>query len=246
MTDKGTVMAACTDLWGSTVGMPHPAKLQESARPIMTHTVWYSPRGKALELEACDCSYLSYITSLHSFTKGTWDGSLRSYSHEYHFAEYWQQQRFFFSGPISKSLTSLACFSWVSQLSYSQPCGGINNQRYVKKIEEVVLHVFILLQMRSTDHQFQSGLSSPLTWASFIRDWRKEAGCKCSLFSFKRYIQWFGFRQKAELLICCEISFLIPNVITYWEMTLGSSEHFNIIFTPQLSLVSCIDSCCFP
>lgn len=122
---------------------------------------------------------LTYSTSSHSFTKGTWDGSLRFCSHDNAPAEYWHQQRFFFSGPISISLTSLARFSWVSLLSYSWSWWGINNQLHVKKMEEIVLHVFTLLQMRSTDHQFQPASSSPLIWASFIRDGGKEVECKC-------------------------------------------------------------------
>lgn len=58
--------------------------------------------------------------------------------------------------------------------------GDINNLLHVKEMEEMLLHVSALLQMRSTDHQFQSALSAPLTWAPFIKDAREDAGCCCS------------------------------------------------------------------
>lgn len=57
--------------------------------------------------------------------------------------------------------------------------GGINNRLHVKKMEEMLLHVSALLQMRSTDHQFQSALSAPLAWSSSIKDAGEEAGCCC-------------------------------------------------------------------
>lgn len=71
--------------------------------------------------------------------------------------------------------------------------GDINNQLHVKEMEAMLLHVSARLQMRSTDHQFQSALSAPLKWASFIKDAGKEAGC-CCFRPIEAHPWWSGFR----------------------------------------------------
>lgn len=60
-------------------------------------------------------------------------------------------------------------------------------------MEEMLLHVSALLQMRSTDHQFQSALSAPLAWASSIKDAGEEAGCCCPR-PTEAHPWWSGFR----------------------------------------------------
>lgn len=76
--------------------------------------------------------------------------------------------------------------------------GDINNLLHVKEMEEMLLHASALLQMRSTDHQFQSALSAPLTWAPFIKDAGKEAGC-CSSRPIEAHPQWTRLQDTAEL-----------------------------------------------